>query len=42
MQDQTRQVYEAPELTEHGDLEEITMNVSPVGNPDGGSLPGMT
>jgi hypothetical protein len=35
MEDQKRQVYETPELKEHGDLEEITMAVSPVGNPDG-------
>ncbi len=42
MEDQKRQVYEAPELTEHGDLEEITMANTPVGDPDGGTLPGMT
>ncbi len=35
MEDRKRQVYETPELIEHGDLEEITMMVSPVGNPDG-------
>ncbi len=42
MEDQKRQVYEAPELTEHGDLEEITMGTVPVGFPDGGTVPGMT
>jgi hypothetical protein len=42
MEDQKRQAYETPELMEHGDLEEITMATGPVGNPDGGSLPGMT
>ncbi len=35
MEDRKRQVYETPELIEHGDLEEITMAISPVGNPDG-------
>ncbi len=35
MEDRKRQVYETPELIEHGDLEEITMATSPVGNPDG-------
>ena len=37
MEDHEKQVYETPELTEHGELEEITMAVSPVGNPDGGT-----
>ena len=36
MEDQ-RRVYETPALIEHGDLEEITTAVSPVGNPDGGT-----
>ena len=35
MEVQEKQVYETPELTEHGDLEEVTMAVSPVGEPDG-------
>ncbi len=42
MEDQKRQVYETPVLIEHGDLEEITMATSPVGNPDGATVPGMT
>ncbi len=35
MNEQEKQVYETPELTEHGDLEEVTMATTPVGNPDG-------
>ena len=35
MEEKTRQVYVAPELIEHGDLEEITTALTPVGNPDG-------
>ncbi len=43
MEDRKRQVYETPELIEHGDLEKITMAIiPPPGNPDGGSAPGMT
>ena len=35
MENQEKQVYETPELTEHGELEEITMAVTPIGQPDG-------
>ena len=35
MENQEKQVYKTPELTEHGELEEITMAVQPTGEPDG-------
>ncbi len=42
MEVQEKRVYETPELTEHGEIEKLTMAISPVGQPDGATVPGMT